>query len=68
MDIYTIKKAYPWTKTNEIEITSENLMYSELNYTQSGVQTNSMENHSVIHDKCREIARLIREIEELNND
>jgi hypothetical protein len=27
MDIYTIKKAYPWTKDNDIEITSKNILY-----------------------------------------
>jgi len=67
MDKYTIQKEYPWQKIDfEIEIKSENLLYSELGTTHSGCQCNNMENHELIHDKCRKIADLIREIEILN--
>ena len=67
MDTYTIKKAFPWSKSKylEIEISSENLLYTELQNTHSGCQTNS-ENTDKIHLRCKEIANLIREIEELS--
>lgn len=66
MDTYTIKKAYPWSKNKhvEIEIKSENLLYTEIHDTHSGCQTNS-ENTDKIHEKCKQIADLIREIENL---
>lgn len=67
MDTYKIKKAYPWIEgTKEIEITSENLIYTELGTTHSGCQCNNLENSENIRMKCFQIANLIREIEILN--
>lgn len=66
MDTYTIKTAYHWVNDLEIEIKSENLIYVESGTTHSGCQCKNMDNHDVIHDKCRKIADLIREIEKLN--
>lgn len=66
MNTYTIKKAYHWTNDSEIEIKSENLLYTELGNTHSGCQCKNMDNHEIIHEKCRQIADLIREIEKLN--
>ena len=65
MDTYRIKKAYHWTNDIEIEIRSENLYFSEL-CNGSGCQVNSRNNQELIHQKCRQIADLIREIETLN--
>lgn len=65
MDTYTIKKAYPWTRDSEIEISSENLLYSELNNL-SGCQSMNKKNNELIRDKCFQISELIREIEKLN--
>lgn len=66
---YTIKDAFPWQKnTNqhfaELEISSDNLLYTELGSTHSGVQFNG--NNKLIHEKCKQIADLIREIDMLN--
>jgi hypothetical protein len=67
MDNYTIKKAYPWiSDCFEIEISSENLLYTELGTTHSGCQSNSLENNNKIHECCKKVADLIREIEKLN--
>lgn len=66
MDTYTIKKAYHWTSTTEIEITSENLIYTELCDTHSGCQNSSTKNSDEIHKKCVQVADLIREIDKLN--
>jgi hypothetical protein len=67
MDTYTIKKAYPWIKAmGEIEITSENLIYTELGTMHSGCQCNNMDNADEIHKLCNMIANLIRKIEVLN--
>jgi len=66
MDTYTIKKAYHWTDDREIVITSENLIYSELGSNHSGCQCTNVYNQELIHQKCRKIADLIREIEQLN--
>jgi len=66
MDTYIIKKAYPdlGNKFLEIEISSENLLYSELLHTHSGCQTNC-KNTDEIHKICIHIADLIRKIETL---
>lgn len=68
MDIYTIKKGYWWSTLDEIEIKSENLLYVELDNTHSGCQSNSLENNDEIHEKCKQISQLIKEIEKLNGD
>ena len=65
MDTYTINKAYPWTHGEEIEITSENLCYTELD-SLSACQSNSKENNKEIERICYYIAEMIREIELLN--
>lgn len=67
MKQYTIRKAYPWTSDSDKDITieSENLLYSEANEL-AGVQCNSLANHDKIFEKCEEISKLIKEIEELN--
>ncbi len=64
MDTYTIKKAYHWT--NDLEISSENLLYVEFGQTHSGCQCNNIENQKAISIRCNRIADLIREIEILN--
>ena len=66
MDTYTIKKAYPFTNDNEIEISSENLLYAELGKTHFGVQVSNLENYKKIQKLCCKVADLIREIDELN--
>ena len=67
MDTYKIQKAYHWVEgTKEIEISSENLIYTELGTTHSGCQCNNLENAEIIRMKCMQIADLIREIEILN--
>lgn len=70
INTYVIKKAYPRNhsdKYNEIEIKGKNLFYAELQHTHSGCQTNNSENNDLIHEKCRQISKLIKEIDELNN-
>ena len=52
-------------KSDEISITSENLIYSEI-YNLNGVQCLNPDNEEKITRKCEQIAILIREIEELN--
>jgi len=65
IDTYTIKSAYPYENTHEIEIKSEGLLFTELGVL-SGCQTNNLENSPKIHDRCIKIVKLIREIEALN--
>jgi len=65
-DTYTIKKAYPWADTNEIEIISKNLLYAELCNTHSGCQSNNMQNNDKIHKLCVKVSELIQEIDKLN--
>lgn len=68
-DIYTIQKAYPGKladQFNEVEISSPNLIYTELMHTHTGCQVNNLENADLIHKKCREISELIKEIDKLN--
>ncbi|WBC28410.1 hypothetical protein RPMD05_29 [Rhodobacteraceae phage LS06-2018-MD05] len=67
MDEYTIKQAYPWCKFGfEIEISSKNLIYAELGKTHIGCQSLNMDNNEIILEKCKQVADLIREIDELN--
>lgn len=68
MDKYKIEQAYPWQKENvfELEIMSENLIYTELGDSYSGCQAVNMSNQQLIHEKCRQVADLIREIDQLN--
>jgi len=66
---YQIRKAYPGShsdKYGELEIVSENLVYTELQNTHSGLQCNNMNNEKLIHDKCRQVSKLIKEIDQLN--
>jgi hypothetical protein len=66
---YKIKKGYPGKHSEhygEIEIESEGLLYVELQDTHSGCQSNNLENNELIHEKCREISKLIKEIDKLN--
>ena len=68
MDTYKISFPFAHLKdeyNKEVYIESENLIYTE-NLCYSGVQCNNMSNEKQIHDKCKQIAVLIREIEELN--
>jgi len=51
----------------EVEIKSENLLYSEIGFEYLGVQCMNPENHELIQKKCREVANLIREIDRLNS-
>ena len=69
MDEYKI--SFPFAHLNceynkEITISSKKLVYSEIIDLYSGIQCNNMKNEKEIHDKCKQIADLIREIEELN--
>lgn len=68
MDEYIIKQAYPWQTENifELEITGENLIYTELGNTHSGVQVLNQTNEKMIHQKLRQVADLMREIDQLN--
>lgn len=69
MDNYKINAAYPnglYERYNEVEITSENIIYTEIQHSHSGVQVSNQENENQIHKKCRQVANLIREIDELN--
>jgi hypothetical protein len=68
MDTYIIKQAYLWQTENvvELEITSQNLIYTELGNTHSGVQVINMTNQKLIHKKLRAVADLIRDIDKLN--
>lgn len=69
MDKYKIEQAYPWQKENvfELEIMSENLVYTELCDSHSGCQVVNVSNQQLIHEKCRQVADLIREIDQLNS-
>ena len=70
IDTYTIKCPYSITTKNEVEIVSDNIMYSEVGLNDErvfiGVQCNNKENAELIKAKCIEVADLIREIDELN--
>lgn len=66
---YQIRKAYPGNhsdKYGEIEILSDNLIYTELQNTHSGLQCRNMGNEKMIHKKCRQVSKLIKEIDQLN--
>jgi hypothetical protein len=68
-DDYKITKAYPGNHTRqygEIEITSEGLIYTELQDTHSGCQSRNLDNNTLILKKCKEISKLIKEIDSLN--
>jgi hypothetical protein len=71
MDRYIITHPYLGEKLKdgflEVEISSDNLSYSELQMTHYGVQCMVSDEDNVIRDKCRQIADLIREIDKLNN-
>lgn len=47
-------------------MSSDNLIYAELETTHVGCQTINLENQELILEKCVEVAKLIREIDELN--
>lgn len=66
---YTIEPAYPISngKYSEVTIKSDNLLYSEVEDL-SGCQVRNMDNQKLIHNKCMIIAKMIREIEELNKE
>ena len=64
MRTYVIKKAYPWTDSDEIEISSDDLMFSEL-MNLSGIQCIGKDKDK-IRMRCIKISKLIREIDELN--
>jgi hypothetical protein len=67
MKTYKIQKAYHWVDNCfEIEISSDDLLYTELLTDYSGCQCNNLENWELIRKKCGQIADLIREIEILN--
>jgi len=69
MDYYTIQIAYPWEiNPHEITIKSETLEYTEMGSIHSGCQCKNMDKQKLIHDKCKEVADLIREIDKLNNE
>ncbi len=67
---YTIKCPYSITTKNEIEIISDNIMYSEVGLNDKrvfiGVQCSNQENAEIIKAKCIQVADLIREIDKLN--
>jgi hypothetical protein len=66
---YKIEKGYPGNHSEhygEIEIQSEGLLYVEVQDTHSGCQTINLANNKLIHDKCKQISKLIKEIDKLN--
>jgi len=67
MEIYTVSKAYHWTKDSEIKIESDTLYYSEAG-PMHGVQCNAPKNEDRILQLCKQIADAIREIELLNQE
>jgi hypothetical protein len=71
MDTYSIK--YPYLENRvmendfiELEIVSQNLIYSEIGKTHFGLQCLNVDNDDVIREKCKQVADLIREIDKLN--
>lgn len=69
-DTYKIMNAYPGKhsdKYNEVEISSDNLIYTELQTTHSGCQVVNIKNSDLIHQKCRQVAKLIKDIDLLND-
>lgn len=70
IDTYTIKCPYSISTKNEVEIVSDNIMYSEIRLNDErvfiGVQCSNQENAELIKAKCIQVADLIREIDELN--
>ena len=70
IDTYTIKCPYSITTKNEIEIVSDNIMYSEIRLNDKGVfigvQCSNQKNDELIKAKCIQVANLIREIDKLN--
>lgn len=67
MNKYTIEKAWPWIKDQQIRITSDNLEFVEF-CNGHNVQTNNPENTNEISELCKEIADRIRQIEKLNKE
>ena len=51
----------------ELEIQSENLIYTQLGLHHHGLQCENQDNHDEILKKCSEICKLILEIDKLNN-
>ena len=68
IDKYIIENAYPdsLNQLGEITIKSNNLLYSELGTSHSGCQSNEQGDNK-IHKLCREVSKLIKEIDKLNN-
>lgn len=68
IDSYIIENSYPdsLNQLGEITIKSNNLLYSELGTSLSGCQSNEQGNDK-IHELCREVSKLIKEIDKLNN-
>lgn len=71
MDTYSIK--YPYLENRimendfiELEIVSQNLIYSEIGTSHFGLQCVNMDNDDIIRGKCKQVADLIREIDQLN--
>jgi len=70
IDDYKIKSAYKdtgLTDCGEIEIISENLLYSEI-LSLSGLQCSNIKNADIIRSKCNQISNLIKEIDKLNKE
>lgn len=69
MEKYTIKHPYEGINSTykEVEIRSDNLYYGELNLSSGGMVRNT-KNEDLIHEKCKEVAQLIREIDKLNEE
>lgn len=68
MDRYLILPAYPWEKNKyrEVTIESQSLLYTELGDTHAGSQVTNQSNKELIHNKLKQVADLIREIDTLN--
>lgn len=71
MDNYKINHPYLGKELEggflEVEIKSENLLYTEIGLVYYGVQCMNQSNEQLIKKKCQEVANLIREIDQLNS-
>ena len=70
IDTYTIKSAYPepYNTFNEINILSDNLIYSEVGSVHAGCQCNNMDNNDKVFEICQKISKLVKELDTLTKN